>query len=534
MQENSPISLSPAELFRFVLRGLPLALIVALSAAAVAFQLSQNQAPRFETRATVFASQSRQSQDPLGRNLYTPPPVDVSVYQIAAKSEPVLKEALTLLGTLPADQNASAVLRLREEISVYPVETELSSLVHIDALGETPEQATEMANAVARALVSWDNRRASENFARTVESLEEQVSALDNQIRSLQVNDAATPEQVEGFSRLRAERQEDLAYARALGASALGRLETLEFATPPLLPISPRPRFNATVAFVLGVLLAYGALLLRQALDTRLRGAEDLARVSDLPVLAEFPKLRRGVRRLPVEAVSYLRTNVLLETANAHPNIILVTSSKSGEGKSSVALSLAESFARSEHRTLLVDADMRRPVIDREYDLDPSQDVSLAFLLDHPEDAHRPVSVQVSKTQVLHIVPSFEAPAAPTDLLSNGLRERLEGWRSQYDAIVIDSPPVLSVADPLIIAPLCTGTVLVTDMRTTNRRQLRSSVELLQRVGIKLLGVVATQVTNPSQSGTRPYTGRAAESDYATPKRVREGEFAASKSVSWD
>ena len=158
MQDNP--SISPNDLFRFVLRGLPLALVVAVIAAVVAYQLSQNESPRFETRATLFASQSRQSQDPLGRTLYTPPAVDVSVYQIAAKSEPVLREALVALGTLEADITQTDVLRLRNSVSVYPVETDLSSLVHIDALGRTPEQATEMANAVARALVSWDNRRA--------------------------------------------------------------------------------------------------------------------------------------------------------------------------------------------------------------------------------------------------------------------------------------------------------------------------------------------------------------------------------------
>ena len=520
MQENPTIS--PAELFRFILRGLPLAIIVALSAAAVAYQLSQDESPVFETRATLFASQARQSQDPLGRALYTPPPVDVSVYQIAAKSEPVLSEALSELGTPAAEQEQSDLISLKNKISVYPVETDLSSLVHIDALGRTPEQATERADAVARALVNWDNRRASDNFARIIVSLEEQITALDNQIRSAQVGGDASQEQIDGFARLRAERQEQLAYARALGVSALGRLEPLEFATPPLIPVSPRPRFNATVAFVLGLLLAYGALFLRRTLDTRLRSAEDLAKISGLPVLAEFPKLRKGVRRLPLEAVSYLRANVLLETANAHPKIILVTSSKSGEGKSSVAISLAESFARSEHRTLLVDAELRHPVIDQEYDLEPGQDASLKFLLDNPEVAHTPISIQVGKTQLLHVVPSFETAISPTDLLSNGFRERLDTWRTQYDVIVIDSPPVLSVADPLIIAPLCTGTVLVTDMRTTNRRQVHSTIDLLQRVGIKLLGVVATQVANPSQSGSgKKYVSQAADAEYAAPKRVR-------------
>ena len=518
MQEKS-ISLS--DLLRFVLRGLLLALIVATAAAAVAYQLSQDEPPRYETRATLFTSQSqsRQSQDPLGRTLYTPPPVDVSIYRIAAHSKAVLGEALSTLGTPDADE--SQIRSLRDAILVSTVETDLSSLIHINAVGGTPEQATERANAVARALVNWDNERASDNFARVIVSLEEQIATLNSQIQSLRDAGEATPEQLDGFLRLQAERQEDLAYARVSGVSALGRLEPLEFATPPLVPVSPRPQFNATLAFVLGLLLAYGVQFLRQALDTRLRSADNLSEVSGLPALAEFPKLRKGVRHLPIEAVSYLRTNVLLETRHTHPKAILVTSSKSGEGKSSVAISLAESCARSELRTLLVDAELRRPVIGQYYNLNPAQDIMLNYLLDHPEADCTPVGVQVSKTQVLHIIPSFESAASPTDLLSHGFRERLDAWRAQYDIIVIDSPPVLSVADPLIIAPLCTGTVLVTDVRTTNRRQVRSTVDLLQRVGIKLLGVVATQVTSPSQARSgKEYISKPPEDDYTTPKRV--------------
>ena len=516
MQEKS-ISLS--DLLRFILRGLLLALVVATAAAVVAYQLSQDEPPRYETRATLFASQSRQSQDPLGRTLYTPPPVDVSIYRIAAHSRAVLGEALSTLGTPDADE--SQIRSLRDAVSASTVETNLSSLIHIDAVGGTPEQATERANAVARALVNWDNERASDNFARIIVSLEEQIATLDDQIQSLQDAEEVAPEQLDGFLSLQAERQEDLAYARVSRISVLGRLEPLEFASPPLLPVSPRPQFNATLAFVLGLLLAYSVQFLRQALDTRLRSADNLSKVSGLPVLAEFPKLRKGVRYLPIEAVGYLRTNILLEARRTHPKVILVTSSKGGEGKSSVAISLAESCARSELRTLLVDAELRNPVIGQRYNLDPAQDISLKYLLDHPEANYIPVGFQVSKTQVLHIIPSFGSAASPTDLLSHGFRERLDAWRTQYDIIVIDSPPVLSVADPLMIAPLCTGTILVTDVRTTNRRQVRSTVDLLQRVGVKLLGVVATQVTSPSQSRSgKEYISKPPEDDYTTPKRV--------------
>ena len=120
----------------------------------------------------------------------------------------------------------------------------------------------------------------------------------------------------------------------------------------------------------------------------------------------------------------------------------------------------------------------------------------------------------LSSGQFLDLVPTFQPTAAATELLSRGFHNAVEVWRPNYEMSVVDSAPLLPVADTLTIAPFCTGTVLVVSLKTTNRRELRASVERLQNIGTRVLGIVITH-------------GQAAASSYelgrptVSPKRER-------------
>jgi capsular exopolysaccharide synthesis family protein len=253
-------------------------------------------------------------------------------------------------------------------------------------------------------------------------------------------------------------------------------------------------------------LLGYGILLIRNLLDTRLRNVEDLESVSGLPILAEFARPAKKTRRLPHEASGYLRTNLLLATQNVHPKVILVTSPGNGEGKSSVALSLAESFTRANYRTLLVDADLRQPVIAREYNLDDKRHMPLRTHLENPHGAYEAAHVGVNLAQTLDIIPTFRAAPSPTELLSLGFPDCLASWQKDYDVIVIDSAPLLDVADTLTIAPLCTGTVLVASLEETDPQHVADAVELLQRSGVRIFGIAATFVGRSSRRSSYRYS----------------------------
>lgn len=488
MQQEININLG--ELFRFLWRGLLLALLTGAVLGGAAYWLSQQQETVYWTRATVVAAHDDADLRSFGFSLLTAPPLDISAYRTAALSDPVLRNALSRVGV--EEVEPGDIARLRNKLNVRTEDMRTSGLVHLEMTDGSPEEAATLANAVALALVEWDRNRANEILVQGVGTLEGQIAAADERIAALRASGAAS-EQIQGWVARQDELQEQLYYARALGNSAVGRLNVIQPAPIPTGPISPRPVFNAALAFALGFILAYGGLLLRELLNTRLRNVDDLSAASGLPVLAAFPKVD-NTRHLPVEAANYLRTNLLFATADSHPKVILVTSPQAGNGRSSVAISLAESFSRTDARTLLVDADLRNPVIAKEYDLDPKRHAPLRSYLENPYESYEPAYVAVNLTHHLDVVPSFEASPSPTELLSRTFAERLGGWKGDYDVIVIDSAPLLEVADTLTIAPHCTGTVLVTSM-DTDRRQLGAAVELLERTGIRLLGVAATFVT---------------------------------------
>jgi non-specific protein-tyrosine kinase len=488
MQQDITIDLK--DLFRFLRRGLLLALLVAGAAAAFAYYRSSNEEPIYRTRATVSISHSAPDLRQFGISPVTAAPLDAGAYRIAAFSDPVLDTALANLNDTTGMSMSKA--RLRSGVMIRIEEMRNSSLLHFDVEDLSPTVAAARANALALALVEWDRQRAGQRLTQGIEILSSQIGALSEEIRSLQVA-GAPQDQIDGLIRQRAELQQSLNNARTLNTAVMGRLDVLQPA-PPGGMVSQNVVLNTALAFVLGLVVIYGLLLLRAALDTRLRSVDDLANATGLPVLAEFPKIPKNTRRLPAEASSYLRTNLLFATSDADPKVIMVTSAQMSEGKSSVALSLAESFARNDYKTLLVDADLRKPVIGQEYHLDEKRYASLKHHLENLHERFEPARIAINLTQYLDVVPSFKSPAAPTELLGRYFRDWLDAWKRDYDVIIIDSAPLLAVADSLTIAPLCTGTVLVASQQATDRRQVRTAVELLQRLGVRILGVTATHV----------------------------------------
>ena len=479
-------------LLRLLRRGLLPALVTALLSAGVMYFYTSDQPTNYRARTTVLAAQPDAEFRTFGVSLVTARPLGANAYRSAATSTPVLTSALDRVGNTQTS-GIGSVSRLRSAISIGTDIERESTLIHLSVTEATPEDAVQKANAVAEALLEWDAARAQQNLDRIIASLEEQVTGLDSQLGELNPTAADYEDRRTGLSALRAERQNQLSSVRALRSSAVGLLEILEPATIAS-PIPPRPMRSAALAFVLALFLVYGVLLLRESLDTRLRDSEDLSNVTGLPVLAEFPKGPRPSRRLPAEAISFLRTNLLFATEDADHKVLLITSAAPGEGKSSVAISLAESFARHDYRTLLVDADMRKPVSADEYKLNVRDVRSLAAHLKEPKKEFEPAHVTIDMLQTLDVIHSYPTISSPVELLSRNFRGCLERWRRQYDVIVIDSAPVLAFADALTIAPLCTGALLVANQQESNRRQVRDAVMSLQRLGVRLLGIAAVNV----------------------------------------
>jgi hypothetical protein len=210
--------------------------------------------------------------------------------------------------------------------------------------------------------------------------------------------------------RLRAEQQQQLGYARALVASAEGLLSVLQPADSTARQVAPRPAMSAAVAALLAAIAVYALLLLRAAFNTRLRGSEDIAQVTGLQVLAEFPTVGRQEFDRLREPSSYLRTNLLFATEEAHPRVFMVTSSVAGEGKTTVARHLAEGFVRYGYRTLLVDADLRAPTVADGYDIVGSvpEAATTESWLSDAGGTHHILTVTLDDDGQLDVIPQFK------------------------------------------------------------------------------------------------------------------------------
>lgn len=487
-QHNEPTLRDGLALVR---RGLVLAVAMALVAAAGTYYLVDLLPPRYEAVATLLVSAQDPNQRDFGVTLVTAPPLDSPTYVAAIRSRQLLADALLdVRGVAPTPLEVDALARA---VAVRAADARTSSVISVSVQDDEPVEARVLANAVAAAAVRWDEARATRSLETIIASLEAQIASIDQEILTA---DADAP--IDGLTRNRAELQLQLSSARALRTAAVGRLEPLERAETPRTRVAPRPLRSAAAAGLFAVLLTYGLLLLRSALDTRVRDTEDLARLTELPVLAEFPKVSTGRRGLPREAASYLRTAVTFAANDVHPKVVMVTSAGPNHGKSSTAIALAESFARQGYKTVLVDADLRQPVLGREYALDPSDHACLRDALVSGAAAVAIYPLSGSDAE-LSIIPSFEPATNPTELLANHLRLLLERLRQAYDVIVIDAAPVLPVADALVIAPEVDLVVFAVSMPDADRRQVRNAVGLLRRIGARVYGTVATNVRPGSE-----------------------------------
>jgi len=513
--DSQEATLNLHELFGFLLRGALIAVVLAAASAAATYVLTQRQPPTYRAEATLLVARSTAGGAQFGVTAVTAPPIELGAYRVVATSDQVLAGALALLGESAPTDAAIRSLRGRIGTSVEAGVRD-SSLLRVDARAGTVDAAVRRANAVATALVAWDQRRATESIERVINTLSQQIEGLSEQIRALQaIGDTADQGQIGGLIRLRAEQQQQMAYARALVASAEGMLLVLQPADTTPRQIAPRPFASAVIAALVAIVATYGLLLLRMSLDIRLRGTDDIGRVSGLPILAEFPSGGRseGLQPRLREASSYLRTNLLFATDDAHPKVFMVTSSVEHEGKTTVARYLAEGFVRYGYRTLLVDCDLRAPSVASGYDVVGGvvEEASTESWLRDPTGSHHVLTVKLAPDGQLDAIPQFRPVANAAELLGRGFRTVLARW-ADYDVLVIDTPPVLAVADPLTIAPHCTGTIVVVDRNRTDRRKLAQTIGALHRIGVRVLGVVANhEAMSATRSYGEVYGGAAAE-----------------------
>lgn len=282
------------------------------------------------------------------------------------------------------------------------------------------------------------------------------------------------------------------------GGAPLVSAAVVDSANLPTSPSSPQVARTLALAIVLGLLVGTSAAFLREALDTAVHSADDVADLTGAPVLGiigydpdakKNPIVKPGLRSARAENYRQLRTNVAALDAGGDGMTVVVTSPDAEAGKTTTAVNLALAFADADASVLLVDADLRHPRISRYLGGTGERGLTevLGGVVD-PADA-----LYASADSHLHVLGAGELPPNPSELLQGrAMHEVLTQLRKQASMVIIDSPPLLPVTDAAVLAGQADGAILVARHGKTTASQLRQATTTLEVAGGRLLGVVLT------------------------------------------
>jgi capsular exopolysaccharide synthesis family protein len=295
---------------------------------------------------------------------------------------------------------------------------------------------------------------------------------------------------------------------RELNASAgitASNVSVIDDADPPTAPSSPNPFLNLTIALFLGTLTAAGVVFLKDQLDDRVRVPEEIEEKVGLHLLGVVPDVKdedpiealRDPKSMVSESYNALRSSLLYSTRDGLPQLMLVTSAQASEGKSTTSYAIARGMALVGKRSLIIDGDLRRPSIHHLSGV--SNKVGLSDILVGEKTAEQ--AVVPGEVDNFFVLPSGPVPPSPAELLSSPrLLELFQTLRQRFDVIVIDSAPVLGLADSPGLSALADGVLLIIESNRGRGGQLKAAVRRLHLMKPTILGAVLTKF-DPAAAG---------------------------------
>ncbi len=272
-------------------------------------------------------------------------------------------------------------------------------------------------------------------------------------------------------------------------------------AQPPIAPFKPDKQLNMILAIVFGLLGGTGLAFFLEYMDDTVKTKEELQKVTDVPLFGVIPNIsaRRGeVTRKDLyaytqpkstisEAFRGIRTALSYSSEKRENRLYLVTSSGPKEGKTTITINVATVMAYSGTRTLLIDADLRKPRVHKSFEADNSRGLTNVIIGDAaPEDV-----IQSTSIENLDILPSGPIPPNPSELLGRErMRELLEELREKYDRILLDTPPIGAVTDAAVLGRIVDSVILVVHAGKTRKKLIERGLEQLAQIDVEVSGIV--------------------------------------------
>lgn len=318
------------------------------------------------------------------------------------------------------------------------------------------------------------------------------------------------------------------------------RIITVESAALPSSPVSPRIQFNLLIGLGVGLLLGFGYALVRSQLDRRIRSAGAVEKEFGISVVGQIPKANvlkhevgaraelavvtgtaRGNDQSAAEAFRKLRTNLQFMSVDNPPRIIVVTSSKPGDGKSTVTANLAAAIAASGAPVILLDGDLRRPTVATSFGLVEGAGLTDVLIGRAQIDD---VLQQHSELPGLQVMAAGGIPPNPSELLGSQTMARLLKKLSERAIVLVDAPPLLPVTDGAVLTAMSDGAFVVVSSGKTLDTELAASLDYLKAVNGRPLGIVFNGVAARDVYSSGYYYSENAD---ANAKPTRESQKAA-------
>ncbi|HEV3046442.1 MAG TPA: polysaccharide biosynthesis tyrosine autokinase [Solirubrobacteraceae bacterium] len=474
-------TVSPFELLSVLWRRKVLVIVVFAVSFATATALSLRSPKEYSASAQLLFREPGFSQALFGSGLYQ-----------AAGGEEAQRTTQTNIDVVTSPSTAAQAQKilkttestgaLLESVSVSPSAN--ANIAVVKATRSTPEGAAAVANAFAQGYITYQRE--------TDRALVAQAVELVN--RSLSTATAAERPKLE----------EDLRQLRVLGAVQTGNGQVIAQATPDDTPVSPKPKRDMLLGGVVGLFLGCALALLADFLDKRLKTLDDIERVYGYPLIASIPHTRasrKGTFAAQLagpagESYRMLRESLRFLDPTGRARCFLITSAEESEGKSTVAVNLACALAAVGKRVILVEADMRRPAVATQLGVSREVPGLSDLLISDDEDVVDYLTVSDVDPN-LSILPSGMTPPNSADLLAAGrMPTVLARVREAADVVIVDSPPLLPVADTRVLVrlPEIDGAIMVARAGTSRRDHARAAQRILDQSGRKVFGLVVTGV----------------------------------------
>jgi capsular exopolysaccharide synthesis family protein len=388
-----------------------------------------------------------------------------------------------------------------------------SELIQVCADDTVPVRAAAAANAASAALIAQVKQIENSRYTLSEASIAQLLASAKASLK----RDAA------GGSRLRAQLsadttiyENDLAQLQTLNLSKGASLQAVRMfspATPPSLPIGPHPKQSALLAAFIVLFLCGGLIYAYEYIDDSPRSPEEIEEIVGAPILGAVRRfnsnrvsaLNRGRHEID-DVYRTIRANLRFANVDNPLRSLVVTSALPAEGKSTTASNLARVFAEGGQESVLVDADLRRPSQHKIFEMTRATGLTGILVGTEHFNGHVPGGQPFPN---LSVITSGPLPPRPADLLESArMREFVHDLEAKADVVVIDTPPLLAVADAAVLSTVVSGVVLVVDTAKVKRRDLKGAREAIEILGGNIVGVVINGLSARDQATYRySYSG---------------------------